>query len=250
MIQKRKKIIFWGFLAMTAMIGGYFLASYFIGKRPYFYSGTLETTKIIITSRVASDVADVFVTEGDIVQKEQPVMQMSCDAYKINARQLDNEFERIKQLMARGHASVAEYDAITRSKQDNDLRLDWCMVKSPIDGMVITKFREIGEIVAPGTVLMSIANPYDIWAYFYVPYDILHRLSVGQRVVGILPQANNKQFVGHIIKINEVAEFTPKNVQTRDERSRLVFGVKVQFENPQLMLKAGMTIESTLMQNE
>ena len=228
----------------------YIFGNYFIEKRPFFYAGTLETTKGIITSRVASDIADVFVAEGDIVQTGQPVMNMSCDAYKINARQLDNEFQRIKQLMERGHVSVAEYDAITRNKQDNDLRLDWCMVKSPIDGMVITKFREIGEVVAPGTVLMSIANPYDIWAYFYVPYNILHELSVGQKVIGILPQAADMQFVGHIIKINEMAEFTPKNVQTRDERNRLVFGVKVQFENPQLILKAGMTIESTLMQNE
>ena len=94
------------------------------------------------------------------------------------------------------------------------------------------------------------ANPYDIWAYFYVPYGMLYKLSVGQRVVGILPEADGMQFDGRIIKINENAEFTPKNVQTRDERTRLVYGIKVQFENPDLVLKAGMTIESTLLPDD
>lgn len=113
--------------------------------------------------------------------------------------------------------------------------------------MIITKFREVGEVVAPGSTLVSLANPYDIWAYFYVPYEMLHKLNVGQHVIGTLPEAAGKTFSGTIIKINEQAEFTPKNVQTREERTRLVYGVKVKFENPDLTLKSGMTIESTLL---
>ena len=250
MIQKRKKFILWGFLFVVACVCGYVAAELLIAKRPFYYAGTLETTNVMVAARVASDVADVLVEEGDVVASGQPLVQLTCDVYKINARQIDNEFNRIKQLQERGHASEMEYDKITRAKQDNDLRLNWCLVKSPIDGMVVTKFREVGEVVAPGTLLMSVANPYDIWAYFYVPYDVLYKLAVGQRVVGILPEANNAEFPGRIIKINEKPEFTPKNVQTRDERTRLVYGVKVQFDNPQLILKSGMTIESTLLQNE
>ena len=134
--------------------------------------------------------------------------------------------------------SQAEYDVVARNKHDNDLKLSWCAVKSPIDGMIITKFREVGEVVAPGSTLVSLANPYDIWAYFYVPYEMLHKLNVGQHVIGTLPEAAGKTFSGTIIKINEQAEFTPKN---------LVYGVKVKFENPDLTLKSGMTIESTLL---
>ena len=142
--------------------------------------------------------------------------------------------------------SQAEFDVIARNKQDNDLKLEWCNITSPIDGMVITKFREVGEVVAPGTVLISVANPYDIWAYFYVPYEMLHQLRVGQFVVGTLPEAPDKTFNGKIIKISEEAEFTPKNVQTSEERMRLVYGVKVKFDNSDLTLKSGMTIESSL----
>ena len=251
--MKNKKLIkIFVVLAIVVIVGvaGVVAVKYFFAQRPFFYAGTLETTKILISARVASDVSDVYVIEGDNVSVGQPLVEMSCDVYKILAQQIDKEFERAVQLQARGHLSDAEYDVLARTKQDNDLKLRWCRVVAPINGMVITRFREVGEVVAPGTPLISIANPYDIWAYFYVPYGMLYKLRIGQKVVGVLPEAGDMKFSGRIIKINEMAEFTPKNVQTRDERTRLVYGVKVQFENPDLILKSGMTIESTLIADE
>lgn len=248
--EKVKKIFMISAIVVIAVVIGMLVVRYFIARRPFFYAGTLETSRVMVSSRVASDILEVYVTEGDNVSAGQPLLELSCDAYKILARQIDKDYERATQLVARGHVSDAEYDALTRNKQDNDLRLQWCRVVSPINGMVMAKFREVGEVVAPGAPLMSVANPYDIWAYFYVPYEVLYKLRVGQNVVGILPEADNQQFPGRIVKINEQAEFTPKNVQTRDERTRLIFGIKVQFENPDLILKSGMTIESTLLPNE
>ncbi|MBQ8294388.1 MAG: efflux RND transporter periplasmic adaptor subunit [Alphaproteobacteria bacterium] len=245
-MQKNKRWIYLGLICAVLVLGTYFMIQYFIGRRPFMYAGTLETTKVVLSSRVASDISEFFVIEGDTVSRDQLLLEMSCDVYKIMARQIDNDFARAAALKERGHMSAAEYDVLSRNKQDNDLKLDWCRVKSPMDGTVITKFREAGEVVAPGAPLISIANPYDIWAYFYVPYSVLYKLKVGQSVVGILPEANNMRFPGRIIKISEVAEFTPKNVQTRDERTRLVYGVKVRFENRDLILKSGMTIESNL----
>lgn len=250
MNSKWKRIFIGTVVALSVGAAAFFIYNYFKERRPFVFAGTLETTKVMISARVASDIQDVFVAEGDVVHQGQVLMEMSCDAYKIVGRQIDNDFERVRQLMQKGHVSQAEYDVLLRNKQDNDLKISWCRVVSPIDGMIVTKFREIGEVVAPGSVLMAVANPYDVWAYFYVPYSMLHQLKVGQKVVGFLPEANDMKFVGRIIKINEEAEFTPKNVQTRDERTRLVYGVKVQFENPGLILKAGMTIESTLLTDE
>ena len=250
MNSKWKRIFIGTVVALSVGAAAFFIYNYLKERRSFVFAGTLETTKVMISARVASDIQDVFVAEGDVVQQGQVLMEMSCDAYKIVGRQIDNDFERVRQLMQKGHVSQAEYDVLLRNKQDNDLKISWCRVVSPIDGMIVTKFREIGEVVAPGSVLMAVANPYDVWAYFYVPYSMLHQLKVGQKVVGFLPEANDMKFVGRIIKINEEAEFTPKNVQTRDERTRLVYGVKVQFENPGLILKAGMTIESTLLTDE
>lgn len=234
-------------MAAVVIIAAFIVVKFVISHRPFTYAGTLETTKVVVSARVASDISEFHVAEGDTVTRDQPLLTMSCDAYKILAQQLDNDYERADALVAKGHMSQAEYDVVARNKHDNDLKLSWCNVVSPIDGMVITKFREVGEVVAPGSTLVSLANPYDIWAYFYVPYDMLHKLNVGDTVTGILPEAAGKTFPGKIIKINEQAEFTPKNVQTRAERTRLVYGIKVKFENPDLTLKSGMTIESTLL---
>lgn len=247
MKAKQKKMIRACGIAAAVIIAAFLVVKFVISHKPYSYAGTLETTKVIISARVSSDISEFNVAEGDTVSNGQTLLTMSCDAYKILAQQIDNDYARADALVAKGHMSQAEYDVVARNKRDNDLKLSWCNVTSPIDGMVITKFREVGEIVAPGTTLVSLANPYDIWAYFYVPYDMLHKLNVGDNVVGTLPEANGKKFVGKIIKINEQAEFTPKNVQTREERTRLVYGVKVKFENPDLTLKSGMTIESTLL---
>lgn len=247
MNAKQKKLIRTCGIVGAVIVALFLVVKYVIAHKPYSYAGTLETTKVIISARVSSDISEFNVAEGDTVSSGQTLLTMTCDAYKILAQQIDNDYARADALVAKGHMSQAEYDVVARNKRDNDLKLSWCNVTSPIDGMVITKFREVGEIVTPGTTLVSLANPYDIWAYFYVPYDMLHKLNVGDDVVGTLPEANGKKFAGKIIKINEQAEFTPKNVQTREERTRLVYGVKVKFENPDLTLKSGMTIESTLL---
>lgn len=227
------------------IIGGIWLWRV-IFPAPFMYAGALESTNVILTSHVASDVQNVYVSEGDKVVAGDALIELSCDTQKISAAQIDNDYQRVVQLHSRDHASQAELDAVTARKNTNDLQLKWCHVTSPIDGIITTRFREVGEAVAPGTTLITVTNPYDIWAYFYVPYDILYKLSVGQHVIGILPEANDMKFDGHIVKISETAEFTPKNVQTREERMRLVYGVKVKFDNSDLVLKAGMTIESDL----
>lgn len=241
------KKIMMGIFVVGIIAGGFGYWHYQQIQKPFLYAGTLETTKIILSSKIASDIVSLPVIEGDVVQKGQLLVEMSCDTYKVLAPQVDNDYARAQALIQKGHMSQAEFDILERNKRDNDLKLEWCRVVSPIDGIVMTKFREEGEVVGVGTTLLSVANPYDIWAYFYVPHDELYRLKIGQTVVGVLPEASNKKFIGKIIKISEEAEFTPKNVQTREERTRLVYGVKVQFENNDLILKSGMTIESTLL---
>lgn len=215
-------------------------------EKPFMYAATLETTKVYVASKVGSDIVSLPVYEGDEVKTGQEIAELSCDTYKVMARQINNDFERAAALVKKGHVSQADYDIAERNKRDNDLKLEWCHIKAPLDGIIVTKYKENGEIVATGESIVSIVNPYDVWAYFYVPHNEIYRLEVGQKITAVLPEDNNRKFIGHIVKIGEEAEFTPKNVQTRDERTRLVYGVKVQFENADLILKSGMTLESTL----
>lgn len=131
------------------------------------------------------------------------------------------------------------------SLDDAKVRVDWCTITSPITGNVLNRYHEPGELVMPGSKLFTLANIKDIWAYIYIPQPIVAKLKPGMVLNGYLPEMGDKLFKGKILKINDEAEFTPKNVQTRNERERLVFGVKVSFLgfNESEILKPGMTIE-------
>jgi len=102
-------------------------------------------------------------------------------------------------------------------------------------------------MVSPGTRLFTLANlREDIYAFIYVPQNLVAGLKLDEKLEGYLPELNMKRFDGTIIKISDEAEFTPKNVQTREERTRLVYAIKVSFDNPEEVLKPGMTIEVKL----
>ncbi|MDR3179739.1 MAG: efflux RND transporter periplasmic adaptor subunit [Holosporaceae bacterium] len=214
-------------------------------SKKFMYAGTLEVTKIILSSRIASNIIYLGAEEGNVVKKGEVIVKLDDEIYQIASKQLNSDYERSLKLVKNGHIATEQHERIERSKKDNDLYLKWCEIKSPIDGVIMTKYREEGEFVSPGSNIVSIANLNDIWAYFYLEHDLVHRLKIGDTVQCHLPESPGKIFPGTIIKINEEAEFTPKNVQTKKERTRLVYGVKVKFNNDDQTLKPGMTLETS-----
>ena len=209
------------------------------------YSGTVETTKVTLSSKVASDITEFPAEEGDEVKAGEIVVQLNDDIYQVSATQVDNDYRRSSKLIAEGFISEEQHDRITAAKEKNDLHKDWCKITSPISGTIITKFKEKGEYVSPGMNIVSIADLKNVWAYFYVEHNKINQLKVGDKIKCYLPESPETVINGKIIKINEEAEFTPKNVQTREERTRLVYGVKVKLDNENMLLKAGMVLETS-----
>jgi HlyD family secretion protein len=236
-------------LGIALISGGFAVYKHLLGSNQSFmYAGTLDTTKVTISSKVATDIIYFPNEEGDRVKKGDAVAKLNDEHFRIASQQVDADFERCRVLRKGKVISQADFDKIKRAKEENDLSIRNCEVKAPIDGIIVTKFKQCGEYLSPGSSIVSIVNPSNIWAYFYVPYDIVYKLKVGDEVNGFLQEASGKVFKGIIVKINEEAEFTPKNVQTREERTRLIFGVKVRFENKDLELKPGMTVETDFAQ--
>ncbi len=215
---------------------------------PFLYAGTLEATKVDLSARLSSTIAAVIPQEGDPVTKDESLVRLTCDETKVAADLADVNFRRATRLFKAGTLSPDAMDQVNNRKEDSDVRLGWCEVRSPIDGTVLNRYHEPGELVGPGTKLLTLANIKDIWAYIYVPQPDVSRLHPGETLTGYLPELGMEPFQGKILKINDEAEFTPKNVQTRAERQRLVFGVKVSFlgANEREILKPGMTIEVAL----
>ena len=209
------------------------------------YAGTVETTKVTLSSKVASDIVKFSLEEGDEVKAGDVVVQLNDDIYQVATTQLNNDYERSRKLISDKFISEEEHDRIKRQKDTNDLYIEWCKIKTPISGTVITKFKQEGEYVSPGMNIISITDTKDVWAYFYVEHNEINKFKVGDIIKCYLPELPDKIIVGKIIKINEEAEFTPKNVQTREERTRLVYGIKVKFENDDLLIKSGMVLETS-----
>lgn len=239
-----KKII----IPAIAAIAVSAVAAFFILEKPFLYAGTLEATKVDLSARLAAAIDQVWVHEGDRVKVGQTLVTLACEDYKIAARLAHENYDRNFKLSKIGSVSAETMDQVRNHRDDADVRLAWCSIASPIEGKVLSRYHEPGEWVTPGTKILTLANVRDIWAYIYVPQPTVAKLSPGMKLKGYLPELGNREFDGTIMKINDEAEFTPKNVQTQAERDRLVFGVKVSFRdaNAEEILKPGMTIEVEL----
>ncbi len=119
-------------------------------------------------------------------------------------------------------------------------------VSSPRDALVTQRLVEPGELVAPGTILLVLADLSQVDLEVFVSEPDLGRVSLGQPVSVRIDGPPPNSFTGKISSISSEAEFTPKNIQTRQERVKLVYGVKIQIENPQGILKAGMPADAVL----
>ncbi len=115
-------------------------------------------------------------------------------------------------------------------------------VVSPIDGAVLTKYTEEGEMAQAGKPLFKIADTQHLFLKAYVVSDQLPAIKTGQKVTVYINDKDGKQkpFPGTITWIANEAEFTPKTIQTKDERQNLVYAVKIAVDNKENVIKIGM----------
>jgi HlyD family secretion protein len=113
------------------------------------------------------------------------------------------------------------------------------IITSPIDGTVLSKYAEQGELAAQGRTLFKVADIAHMNLRVYITADQLTSLKIGQQVKVYADQgkSDRKEYQGTIIWISDKAEFTPKTIQTRDERANLVYAVKVAVQNDGLIKK-------------
>ncbi|MNL11488.1 putative efflux pump membrane fusion protein [compost metagenome] len=239
--MKRSRVVLIILVVVVLLVG-------FVIKRRFFpstfyYAGTIEVTKVDVPARLASVIQSIAIDEGMPVEKDQSLIKLSCEELQVAYDLSQKSYSRTTKLLRGDGVSQEVYDQSKAKKDDLEVRYSWCDIKSPLKGIVLTKYHEVGEMVGPGVKLLTIGDIDRPYAYFYLPHDRLASLKLRQNVKAYLPEMDQKTFEGVIEYIDPEAEFTPKNVQTRDERTRLVFGVKVRFQNSENILKPGMTLE-------
>jgi HlyD family secretion protein len=114
---------------------------------------------------------------------------------------------------------------------------------STVGGLVTDTLVEAGETIAPRTPAVVIVDIERAWADVFVPEPVVPILKIGQPAT-IFTDAGGPAVAGTITYISPKAEFTPRNVQTADERSKLVYRVRVSADNKEGILKQGMPVEA------
>jgi HlyD family secretion protein len=147
--------------------------------------------------------------------------------------------EEIDQAKASLRKATASVNLLKKNIKDS-------YIISPIDGFVVKKFVEVGETVAPMSSLVKISNLASVNLIIYVSEVELGKIKLGQKAEITMDTYPDKKYEGKVTFISPEAEFTPKNIQTKDERTKLVFAVKIEIPNKDLDLKPGMPADAKI----
>jgi len=265
-------------------------------------SGLVEATEVIVSAQVGGQVEKMFVDEGDdittgadialidtvtialqldkikalrltaITGRDAAAVQLS--QAKLNTELSEKEYNRSKNLLAKGSTNQQSFDQIENGFQQSKLavksseialrraeaelerlevekallekQLSDCHPEAPCTGTVVTKYIEEGELAAPGKPLVKIAQLDSVWVKIYLPPGELAGIKLGDRADVDPEDGRTTPLTGHITWISPEAEFTPKNVQTREARADLLYAVKITIANEDSTLKIGMPVSVTL----
>jgi len=184
---------------------------------------------------------------------------------KAQLKYLSTELKRVEALYKKGGASQQQFDLL-KSQTDSaiaqlnaaiamkqqaesalklaEIQYDESMIAAPISGVVLTKNYERGDVVMPGSTIYTLGNLHRPWIKIYVSDTDLGKVWLGQHVHLTVDSFPNKVFDGVVEQIANKAEFTPHDVQTKEDRTSLVFAVKVYIDNKEMLLKPGMPADA------
>lgn len=155
--------------------------------------------------------------------------------------------QKIMVQMAQRDALRCQTKQAEASLSEQQSYVDELNIKSPLDGTVLTRNIEKGEHVNPGTPLFTLIDLNQLYLKIYIPEPDMGKVQLGQQTRVFVDAYPDKFFPARVSKIAQQAEFTPKNVETREERVKLVFAVELAIvENPDGMLKPGMPADAVV----
>jgi HlyD family secretion protein len=166
-------------------------------------------------------------------------------AYEIRSAQYKSALEQLslvkegprKEEIRAAEQRVQQWKAALKVSEE---RLRDTVIYAPLTGVILKKNSEAGETIAPGIPVYTIGDLENPWIRVYVKEDKLGLVKLGQKAEITTDSYPNKKYEGSVTYISSEAEFTPKTVQTQEERVKLVFGVKVSVRNENQELKPGM----------
>jgi HlyD family secretion protein len=185
---------------------------------------------------------------GAVSREALDKAQLACDLAGSQATQAEEQLRllragtRREQIDAQ-RAQLAQAEAALRAI---DATLANLTIRAPFDGVITVRHREPGEIVPAGSAVLTLMNRDDRWVRIYVPETRLGAVRPGQ-AAALTSDTDRQAYRGEVVFISSEAEFTPKTVQTQEERVKLVYAVKVRITgDPGFALKPGLPVDVRL----
>jgi len=189
----------------------------------------------------------------DALYKKDEMPAQTRDQAATNVTRAQATYDRAKEVLSelvegtRKEELAVDQANVHQAHENLDLsriRLDYTTLTAPFDGVVLVRQAELGEVVSPGSPVITLADLDHLWLRVYLAETDLGKVQWGQDVSVATDTFPGKRYHGRISVISSEAEFTPKSVQTEKERVTLVYRIKVDVENPNHELKPGMPADA------
>jgi len=186
----------------------------------------------VLSPESAAASLEALMNQLEAAQAQMRAAAANLDALKNGARP-----EEIAAAQAQVDAAQAQVDAL-------DVQLAKYTLVAPWDGIVLTRSVEPGATVMPGGVVLEIGRLDQLELTVYLAEDEFGRVTPGQSASVRVDAYPDRVFTGTVLRVADEAEFTPTNVQTKEDRTRLVYAVTIGLANPDLALKPGMIADA------
>ena len=201
----------------------------------------------------------------DMAEKDKGRMENLYNSKSITKKQYDDAVANYDIALAKLNSSKENLQKVKNLSRPEELRqaeanlnktkanlnlirknLNDCYVTTPSSGFITKKFVEQGETVGTMSSLFQVADLSSVELVIYIPETELGKIKLNQNADIKVDTYPEKTFKGIVVYISPQAEFTPKNIQTEEERTKLVFAVKIKIENPDFELKDGMPADAVI----
>jgi len=169
------------------------------------------------------------------VQRARATLKMA-EVNSLEMKRREQDLMTRQAEIARSQAGIAVIDS----------QLADTVAASPVDGVVLVKSADPGEILAPGTAVVTVGDIEHPWLRGYINETDLGRVKLGSKARVTTDSYSGKTYDGHVSFIASEAEFTPKQIQTQQERVKLVYRIKIEMDNPRHELKSNMPADAEI----
>lgn len=240
---------------------------FFVGYR-YIYkkedsslklSGQLEMLQVEAAFKVPGTISNRLFSEGEQVKAGEVLAELDNATYVMQVRLAKANEDTAKWGLEELKASLkkagttnknllektkSQLEAASVNRELAEQQLSYTKLISPINGVILSSYKEAGELVDAGMPVFVIGDTSKLWLRAYLPETRSSDIKLGQKMYIKVDSMPDKKFEGRVSFISDKAEFAPKQIQTAEERVKLVYKVKIEVTDKEGLLKPGIPADA------